>query len=308
MKNSIYEAIQAQLAVNKDTNLLYSNLKAVAKVDQQFIKSIEHATQQSLDEDEIEQQAEFAARECLRTIFQLNQYLHIPSTKRVELKQLYIDSWQQIADNRDIEKTLTTFHYPRLQAWLTSLYPPQFLPAFQATRVIKPVLNEQYSPAFQLDLLGIDLAQLKQPILDIGCGSQGRLVRYLRKKGFLAIGIDRMIDYDSDFLFEIDWFDYDFKRESWGSIVSNIAFSNHYRYIRRYESETSPLYACLYANILVALEVNGVFYYAPPAPDLEKDLSTADYTLQTHLSDGIPYAVHIRKNTSRVTDSLNSML
>jgi hypothetical protein len=297
MQNNLESAILAQLELNKDTNLLYHSLEAVAKVDGEFIQTLQRAAEQPFDPDEVKQRARYAARECLRTIYQLNQYLHVSALKRDELRQLYIDSWENIAAGGDIEKVLISFHYPKLQTWLASVYPPQFLPAFSITPEIHPVLNKQYSPVFQLDLLGIDLNSLKQPILDIGCGSQGRLVRFLREMGYQAFGIDRMIDFNSDFLFEIDWFDYEFKCETWGSILSNIALSNHYQYIRRYEPDTVPLYTDLYSNILAALENNGVFYYAPPTPDLEKELHRPGYTVRTHLIDGMPYSIQVQKTS-----------
>lgn len=297
MHKNIENAILAQLDLNKDTNLLYRCLEAVAKVDSGFINTLQWAAEQPFDPDEANRRAGYAARECLRTIYQLNQYLHVSTLKRDELKQIYLDSWQRITAGDDIEKVLISFHYPKLQVWLASVYPPQFLPAFTITPNIHPVLNKQYSPVFQLELLGVDLNSLKQPILDIGCGSEGRLVNFLIKQGLQAFGVDRMIDCDCDHLVEMDWFEFELKRGYWGSIISNIAFSNHYQYIMRYETQYLHLYSHLYESILISLGTDGVFYYAPPAPGLEDTLPREKFLIHSHYIDGTPYATHVQKIT-----------
>ena len=37
----------------------------------------------------------------------------------------------------------------------------------------------EYSPGLQIEILQIETTQLKEPVLDIGCGKQGNLVNYL---------------------------------------------------------------------------------------------------------------------------------
>jgi 2-polyprenyl-3-methyl-5-hydroxy-6-metoxy-1,4-benzoquinol methylase len=43
----------------------------------------------------------------------------------------------------------------------------------------------------QLDILQINIKQLMQPILDIGCGTKGHLVIYFEHQGLEVYGIDR---------------------------------------------------------------------------------------------------------------------
>ncbi|MGG1617445.1 hypothetical protein ACIFQM_19465 [Paenibacillus sp. NRS-1782] len=51
---------------------------------------------------------------------------------------------------------------------------------------------EEYTPELQAKLLGLDIARLQEPVLDVGCGAEARLVGYLRSLGIEAYGTDRL--------------------------------------------------------------------------------------------------------------------
>jgi hypothetical protein len=60
--------------------------------------------------------------------------------------------------------------------------------------------------------------------------------------------------------------------ESWGTILSHMAFSNHFLFHHLYKHGSPNEYAQAYMAILSALEPGGSFYYAPGLPFIEQFL------------------------------------
>ena len=75
--------------------------------------------------------------------------------------------------------------------------------------------------------VGIETGNLMEPILDVGCGKKGLLVKYLSYQGFSIVGIDRFSFTESN-LFTADWLEYEYGNNHWGTIISNLGFSNHF--------------------------------------------------------------------------------
>ena len=156
----------------------------------------------------------------------------------------------------------------------------------------------EYSPSFQLNLFGIDIYQIKPPVLDIGCGGKGALVHYLRCHAVEARGIDRMIEADSPFLQEVNWFDFEFKRESWGTVISNMALSNNLRFVTLNHGKHIQRYLFLYQSILESLTKGGVFYYAPGIAPIERLPGLDNYEItRIPVGNGL-YATRIEKPAS----------
>ncbi len=51
-------------------------------------------------------------------------------------------------------------------------------------QVIDEVVYAEYSAETQIEMPGIEEAELKEPVLDLGCGTKAHLVNYLAKAGF----------------------------------------------------------------------------------------------------------------------------
>ncbi len=146
----------------------------------------------------------------------------------------------------------------------------------------RPVCNE-YSPELQMEALGIDTRDLRQPILDIGCGYSGNLVRYLNARGFKAVGVDREVG-KSEFLIRMDWFEACDGRERWGTVISHMAFSNHFIFHDAHSMGNPSEYAVRYKAILSSLLPGGSFYYTPGLPFIERYLSPDEYRLTKRVS------------------------
>ncbi len=133
-------------------------------------------------------------------------------------------------------------------------------------QVIEVVCSE-YSPGLQLELLG--LADIRGPVLDVGCGASRGLVAELNARGVAAEGIDRV---HGD-----DWLTYAYGVDRWASVVSHHGFSLHFLHHHLRPGETALAYARVYMDILRSLQIGGVFAYAPGLPFLEAMLPAASY-------------------------------
>lgn len=137
----------------------------------------------------------------------------------------------------------------------------------------------EYSPELQLTVLGLGGEIPAGPVLDIGCGAGGDLVRYLRLKGVEAYGFDRSVG-SSDCLLEADWMETDFGRERWGTVIAHMSFSNHFAHHHLRRGGRYADYARKYMEILGALAPGGRFAYAPRLPFIERLLPDDRYAVE----------------------------
>jgi hypothetical protein len=134
----------------------------------------------------------------------------------------------------------------------------------------------EYSPALQLDVLKIHPDEMLDPILDLGCGEKGSLVHYLRDRGKLAFGIDRLVRADH-YLTRANWLDYPLGNGYWGTIISHMGFSNHFLHHHLRRNGHPERYAWRYMEVLSSLSPGGSFIYAPGMPFMEDLLPGDDY-------------------------------
>lgn len=145
----------------------------------------------------------------------------------------------------------------------------------------RPVPCGEYQPSLQLDNLAISCNKLVEPVIDIGCGSRGELVAHLRSFGIEATGIDRFA-VTSRNIIKDDWLQFHLLPCKWGTILSHISFSNHFKHHHLRKDGKYVLYAKKYTELLKALKPGGVFIYAPGLPFIEGFLPTANYRLERH--------------------------
>jgi hypothetical protein len=121
---------------------------------------------------------------------------------------------------------------------------------------------------------------MKQPVMDIGCGSQANLIRYLNFVGINAYGIDHNLEGNESYLRQVDWFDYYFEPGRWGSIVSHMSFANHLNYAYLHDVSQLERYLLKLKEILESLSPTGCFFYAPSLPFVEDQLSSQRYKVE----------------------------
>jgi hypothetical protein len=265
-------ALERQLKLNESKNLLHIQVEQLIEIDPTFLAALEELLANSatgapgFNLDEI---ATDAASALIAKIYAINQYIQVDSQAKQLLKQIYVQSWQKIIATRDIEATLRNDHYPEIKAYLAALYPQTLRDALQTSPNLGHVPCSEYSAELQMHLFRLDLATLKEPLLDIGCGSQAYLVNYLRSQGIEAYGIDRIIQQKTEFLTETDWFELELEPGRWGTVLSNLSFANHLVYAQRYAPNRVPRYMQKYLEILDSLSTGGSFIYAPSVESLE---------------------------------------
>lgn len=132
----------------------------------------------------------------------------------------------------------------------------------------EPVCSE-YTPVLQLQMLGVAVADLREPILDLGCGEQAALVRFLREQGLETVGIDIEVE-PGPFLHRADWFSFELGEHRWGTILSHQGFSLHFLHHHLRRNGHPERYARRFMEILRTLKPDGRFLYTPRLPFFEE--------------------------------------
>jgi SAM-dependent methyltransferase len=245
--------------------------------------------------------------------YQRNQFINPTKAYDELLYSEYEDFFKQIRallDTIDSVNALTrsfgavlSRHHERLRLILASQCVAYQEHGLEENPLLQIVPCEEYSARFQLRILNINLAQLTEPVLDIGCGSAGALVNFLRNKGYTAFGVDRLAPAGPHF-FEQDWFDFDYSSQAWGAIMAHQSLSTHFIYHHLHSSTNARRYAKLFLTIISSLQPGGVFCYAPGLPFFEGHLAELEHysisktTISTNTLLGIgeiAYSIQIKK-------------
>lgn len=209
-------------------------------------------------------------------VYKQNQFIELSAISLEEINKFYISYLDKLFDR------VTIKHYQ----FLFDLFSKVKSDAANLANV--NMICSEYSADFQLKVLSLNVDHLKEPILDIGCGKNMTLVKFLKQMGYDAVGIDRdLINRKNDSQF--DWFTFDYKNNYWGTIISQMAFSNHFIFNHLYKYGKPERYAKLYMTILASLKSLGSFYYTPGLPFIERLLSEDKYQITKKQIDRINY-------------------
>lgn len=228
--------------------------------------------------------AAYAADRAMEEFCRINQYFSFKTSSRKELRQLYTDLLVQFRKRAGATEEIAKNHYWNLKDWLTKYNPFAEQLYIHAGINLEPVACSEYSPGLQVDIFHFDIDKLLQPVLDIGCGIHGNLVKALNDKGIETYGMDRFA-FSSEFLFTSDWLEFDYGTKKWGTIISNLGFSNHFQHHNLREDGDYVEYAKTYMNILHALKIRGSFHYAPDLPFIEQYLDKNQFKLAVNKID-----------------------
>ena len=266
---SFENIISQQIDSNKGINLFYKeNPLQLSRICLGMISELEY--KDSVIDNAIDK--------VLKEFYRVNQYYHFNEEDKEQLKSLYRNLQQSIKQNNLSYEELAENHYRNLRNWLqrTNPFAEKIYSCEQRMACTVPCF--QYTPNLQLKILNIDLKQLIEPVLDIGCGENGKLVRYLRGRGINAYGIDRY-NSDYDYIENSDWLTYNYGINKWGTIVSNLGFSNHFLHHHLRAESDYINYARKYMQILDSLKLGGQFHYAPSLPFIEQYLDNNKYKI-----------------------------
>ena len=223
-------------------------------------------------------------REFVHVLGERNQFYNFSLEQKNKVQKIYnllINEIYQsfVSDNRDL-KTIISEHRKRLKS------------IFDKPVIEKPC--SYYDAKMQIDILGIDTEKLVEPIIDVGCGENANIVKYLGDQGFNISGIDRYCKIVNNAIKNIPWDDFVFEKSYWGTIISHMAFSNHFIYHYLKNDSIDYRYAIKYKEILDSLKNNGNFFYTPSLPFIEKYLDKTIYRVECTEIRGIGIT-HITK-------------
>jgi hypothetical protein len=278
-EEDLKQHIKNQIAFNKGKNIITNT----GPNGLQFIEGTETLVEKirNLDIKSEQLLIDYLTDESLQEFCRVNQFFSFNAASVIGLKAIYaeLNHKIRILDNNAGRAELDAIsqeHYRNLCDWLVRTNRFAETMYSNEREYVQPVACSEYTPDLQLKLLHIQLEQLHEPVLDVGCGREMNLVNYLRDNSIEAYGIDRF-DNENPCYYKTDWLEYDFEPGKWGSIISNLGFSNHFIHHNLRTDGNYMEYAQKYMQILHSLQPGGTFFYAPDLPFIEKHLDRTTF-------------------------------
>lgn len=277
--NRFIKQIDKQIESNQGKNIFYEDSDQTLKFIDETIKAILNIHELNLEQEQ--GLIDYATDKAIEEFCRINQYYSFDSQAKNALRDIYRDLLLTIKSNRNTIDVIEKNHYSNLRRWLqkTNSHAEQIYSS--RTTYIKPVCCSEYSAELQIQILRIDPDRLQEPVLDIGCGKKGNLVQHLCKMGIDAKGIDRF-SFSDNKLLNADWLEYDYGIEKWGTIISNLGFSNHFVHQHLKKDGNYIQYAKKYMEILRSLRQGGKFHYAPDLPFIETYLNNRQFNIEKY--------------------------
>ena len=275
--NNLQDSIENQLAFNEGKNLFHEGAISSLVFTPETLAAIERFGEIDITAENL--LIDYLTGRVLQEFCRVNQYYSFDKQNRKDLRDIYIDLFSRIRNTETTLELTAKIHYENLKKWLLKansfagkMYTPK-------DELVEPVACHEYSAELQLTIFQIDTDKIAGPVLDIGCGKQGNLVKHLRRSGIAAYGCDRFAE-SSPFLASQDWFEFVYGRDKWGTITSNLGFSNHFNHNHLRNDGRFIEYAKTYMDILNSLKIGGSFHYAPGLPFIEKYLDQSKFRVE----------------------------
>lgn len=276
MIDEFKKSIDNQLESNHGKNLFHDGLKDLLKFTPLTINAIGRIGE--IDKDSENLLIDYVTNKALQVFCKVNQYYSFNSQAKKKLRNIYVQLFANIRLNKKSVDQISKEHYDNLINWLQETNSFAEMIYKSKTEVVEPVACSEYSSDLQIEILQIDVLKITGPVLDIGCGQHGNLVLYLRQNGIEAYGFDRFT-LDTSYLVNSDWFEFEYGLDKWGTIISNLGFTNHFKHHHLREDGNFIDFAKKYMDILNSLKIDGSFHYAPNLPFIEQYLDKTKYQL-----------------------------
>ncbi len=289
MKNDV---IDLQIEFNQSKNLFHEKSGEILRFATSTVAAIQNID--SIAPDDLNVLIDYTIEKVLREFCRVNQYYSFRETDTADLKKMYWNLCRDIIEKKKTVEDISQIHYENLKVWLAKTNPFSREMYREKETVLEPVMCAEYSAILQKNILHLKEVPLLEPVLDIGCGQEGNLVKYLRENAFECYGIDRFAG-QSLFLEKADWLRFDYGIEKWGTIVSNLGFSNHFIHNHLREDGNFIEYAKKYMDILKSLKAGGCFCYAPDLPFIEQYLDENIYSIKKYDIENLPFKTTIIK-------------
>jgi SAM-dependent methyltransferase len=289
LMDKLKEYIDLQIEFNQGRNLFHKEFNETMKFTESTLEAILNLDK--IVPGDLDLLIDYTSERVLQEFCRVNQYFSFQEKDKSGLKKIYRDLCQNIIAKKDI--TAQT-HYENLKVWLEKTNPFSQEIYREKDAVLESVVCSEYSATLQKEILHLNNIQLLEPVLDIGCGKAGNLVKYLRNNGIEAYGIDRFSD-NSPYIEKTDWLQFNYGIEKWGTIVSNLGFSNHFIHNHLREDGCFVEYAKKYMSILKSLKPGGCFCYAPDLPFIEKYLDRKRFLITKYDIEDLSFKTTVIK-------------
>lgn len=276
--NRFTKNIDNQIKFNQDKNIFFDDLE-IFQFANETLKAISNSDK--LNPESKQSLIDYATDKAIEEFYRVNQYYAFDLKAKNNLRKIYADLFENFQAKTNSIEDISKKHYEKLRSWLKENNPFAEKIYQDGDEIVSPIACSEYSPELQIGILQIDIKHLMQPVLDIGCGANGYLVKYLKDQGIETYGIDRF-KFSAPNLITTDWLEYDYGKEKWGTIVSNIGFSNHFNHHHLRTDGNYIEYGKTYMNILNSLKIGGCFHYAPDLPFIEKYLDSTRFDIRKY--------------------------
>jgi hypothetical protein len=277
--NKYLKKIDEQIGFNKGKNIFNDSADVPLKFIDDTVNAISDIKELSIESEAF--LIDYATDKAIGEFCRINQYYAFNSQARNDLRNIYSDLFSTIKAEKHSIDSISSNHYKKIKEWLSKTNPFAEKIYTNAGYALELVPCSEYSPELQINILKISINAISGPVLDIGCGKQGKLVKYLRKQGIDAYGIDRF-SFGKDVLTNADWFEYSYGTEKWGTIISHLGFSNHFKHHHFREDGNYIEYAGKYMEILKSLKTGGHFHYVPDLPFIELYLDPGQFKIDAY--------------------------
>ncbi|MDR0326658.1 MAG: class I SAM-dependent methyltransferase [Planctomycetaceae bacterium] len=272
---NLHKAIKRQFAHQSGNNIFCT------ASDLHFHSDIRHTIPalrndiQTLTSEEIDELRKNYCEGFLKAFFDVNQYTYFDRRATQQIDDIFGALLAEIAIESTPIEEIEQRHFHRIKRFIANTNPSILKINHNANEKAKNFICAEYSAEFLIDLLGLESEIANTPILDIGCGKNGKLVKYLRKHRIDAYGIDRIANGKG--LLSVDWFDVDYGENKWGLIVSNLSFCSHFLYHHLAGDKIAHDFAETYMAILKSLKPGAKWIYTPSIPFFEDLLPSELY-------------------------------
>ena len=247
------------------------------KFDNELINAISEVN--TLNIEAVDVLLDDATCKTIEMFCKINQYYTFNEQSKIELRAIYSNLLSMVKLGKRSPLSIEKMHYEKLNQWLLKTNPFSENIFLYKNADNESVACSEYSALFQLDILKIDVNSLFGPILDVGCGKEANLVHHLQGFENRITGIDRF-SFSEENLIKIDWLEFNYGIDAWGTVISNLGFSNHFKHHNLRKDGNYVDYAKTYMNIIKSLKIGGKFHYAPDLPFIELYLDTKKYKIE----------------------------
>lgn len=285
------KVIDKQIGFNKGKNIFFDRFEIF-----HFVSDTVNAITElkELNSDAQSFLIDYATDKAIEEFCRINQYYSFDSDSRKDLRDIYSDLFEEIKSRTSAMEQISENHYRKLKDWLLKYNSFAGKVYNNSEQYVEPVPCAEYSPELQLELLHLDIAKIVSPALDIGCGKQANLVKFIENNGTEVVGIDRF-HFTAENLFTADWLDFKYGINQWGTIISHLGFSNHFQHHNLRSDGNYIGYANTYMQILNSLKIGGCFHYVPDLPFIERYLDAKQYKIQQFEISGYDFKTTVIK-------------